>query len=225
MISVLVLVSALDEESGIRLTLSEIKQYLPESKLIVIDGNSVDKTVNVAKNYGADILFQKGKGKGDAIACGIESIKCNIDYIVFTDADYTYPAKYIPNMIKILNDNPNVGMVCGNRFNSQLDVASMKYFYFGNKLIAHMHNALNGVSLNDPLTGLRAMRWDVLKEWKPISNGFDIEVELNRYIEKKGYDIKEVEITYRERVGKKKLRARHALPIVKRIISEFIIKS
>ena len=76
-----------------------------------------------------------------------------------TDADYTYLAEYIPKMIQILEKNPEVGMVCGNRFNSHLHLGAMRNsFYFGNRVLAFTHNLLNGVALRDPLKGLRVIR-------------------------------------------------------------------
>ena len=221
--SVLILVAALNEEEGIRRTLSELKHYLPDSKLLVVDGNSADGTVHAAKNQGADVLFQRGKGKGDAILYGLENVNYDFDYIIFTDADYTYPAEYIPRMIEIMEADPEIGMVCGNRFNSHLDVSAMRYFlYFGNRLIASVHNLLNGVELQDPLTGLRVVRWDILKNWRPKSVGFDVEVELNHHVERRGYKIAEIEVPYRERIGVKKLKIRHGATIIKRILSESV---
>ena len=221
--SVLVLVAALDEEEGIRRTLAELKHYLPDSKLLVVDGNSADGTVHAAKNQGADVIFQRGKGKGDAISYGLESVNSDFDYVILTDADYTYPAEYIPRMIETLEADPEIGMVCGNRFNSHLDVSAMRYFlYFGNRLIASVHNLLNGVELQDPLTGLRVVRWDILKNWRPKSVGFDVEVELNHHVERRGYKIAEIEVPYRERIGVKKLKIRHGATIIKRILSESV---
>ena len=36
-----------------------------------------------------------------------------------------------------------------------------------------------GFQLNDPLTGLRVIRNDLLNDWQPKSKGFGIETELN----------------------------------------------
>jgi glycosyltransferase involved in cell wall biosynthesis len=219
--STLVLVAALNEENGIRLTLAELKRYLADSHFLVVDGHSWDRTVHVAKSMGADVLCQEGKGKGDAIAYGLRHLDRDFDYVVLTDADYTYPAEYVPQMIDFLEENPRVGMVCGNRFNSHLRIGAMRdSFYFGNRVIAFAHNVLNGVTLRDPLTGLRVVRWDIMKNWRPKSDGFDIEVELNHHVERKGYGIAEVEIAYRERVGEKKLKLKHGITILKRIFSE-----
>ncbi|MCW4003147.1 MAG: glycosyltransferase family 2 protein [Candidatus Bathyarchaeota archaeon] len=216
-----IILAALNEEQGIAYTITELKAYLNNPRILVVDGNSRDNTVHVAKNLGADVVFQEGTGKGDAIGLGLKCMDTNVEYIVLSDADYTYPAKHIPQMIKILEKNPRIGMVCGNRFNSEFPLTGMKgIFHIGNKLIATAHTILTGMSLNDPLTGLRVIRADLLRNWNPLSKDFDIEVELNNYIEKTGFETIEIPIAYRPRLGEKKLKMKHGLLILKRIISE-----
>jgi glycosyltransferase involved in cell wall biosynthesis len=219
--SVLVMIAALNEEEGIGPTLAELGNVLKKPKYLVIDGNSTDRTIEIAKERGAEILFQKGIGKGDALAHAIGSVDSDIKYVVFTDADFSYPAEYLTKMIQILDENPEVGMVTGNRFNSHLRLSSMKSpFYVGNRFLAWAQLLLNGVSLRDPLTGLRVIRWKILKNWKPKSKGFDIEAEVNHLVEKQGYQTIEIPIKYRDRLGEKKLKLRHGFSILKRIISE-----
>lgn len=221
--STLVLIPTLNEEIGIGLTISEFKSVDKDLSFLVVDGNSSDNTVHAAKSLGADVIFQQGKGKGDAIDFAIRNVSTNPLYIIMADADYTYPAEYFPKMIKILEENPNVGMVCGNRFNSHTEIGALRdVFYFGNRLIALTHDWLNGVSMRDPLTGLRAIRWEILKDWTPKSDGFDIEVELNYYIKSNGYEIEEIEIPYRKRIGEKKLKLRDGFSIMKRIINQTV---
>ena len=216
-----VIIAALNEESGIGKTINELTDNLPANRLLVVDGNSHDRTVEVAKNSGATILFQDGTGKGDAIAKALEHIDSDVKYIVLTDADFTYPAEYVPKMIEILERNPKVGMVCGNRFNQRLDRKLFRgSFYFGNKLIAFAHNLLNGVNMHDPLTGLRVMRAGILRNVMIKAKGFDIEVELNHCVERLGFKIVELPIKYRKRIGEKKLKLTHGATILKRILLE-----
>ncbi len=216
-----VIIAALNEEEGIGLTIAELLDTLWYPRVIVVDGRSTDRTVEIAKNMGAEIYFQNGLGKGDALAKAIEKVDSESDYVVLTDADYTYPAEYIPEMIHILETNPSAGMVCGNRFTSELRLGDMHdLLYFGNRIIAFTHNLLNGVMLEDPLTGLRVLRTEIFKSWIVKSKGFDIEVELNHHVERKGFGIMEVPINYRERLGQKKLRIRDGAKILKRIILE-----
>ena len=218
-----IVIAALNEEQGIGLTIAELSENVQAQRILVVDGNSRDKTVQIAKDHGADILLQDGTGKGDAISKAVAHIDSNIDYVVLTDADYTYPAEYVPAMIGILERNPNVGMVCGNRFSKKTEENALRSsFYFGNKLLAFAHTLLNGVALTDPLTGLRVIRAEVLRNWAVKSKGFDIEVELNHQVERKGFKTVEVPIRYRQRLGEKKLKIKHGATILKRILLESI---
>ena len=222
--SIQLVVAALNEEEGIGLTLTEFLGNLNFSNVIVVDGHSKDRTVEIAKNLGAEIAFQNGFGKGNAIAKALERIDWSSKYVVLTDADYTYPSEYVPEMIEILERNPQVGMVCGNRFNGDIDPKAVRgSFYFGNKLLSFTHNLLNGISMHDPLTGLRVIRTELLRDWIVKSQGFDIEVELNSRVEREGYAIIEVPITYRQRLGEKKLKAKHGATILKRILQEAML--
>ena len=219
--SIIVIVAAYNEEGGVGPTLAELKEILDDPFYLVADGNSTDRTVEIAKELGADVFIQEGRGKGNAISQAIDRIHYDPEYVVLTDADFTYPAKYVLDMIRIMKERPNVGMVTGNRFNHLLTVAAMNNpFYIGNRLLAVTQRVLNGVDMNDPLTGLRVVRWEILKGWKPKSKGFDIEAELNHQVERRGYQIVEVSIPYRERLGEKKLKLRHGFSIFKRIMAE-----
>jgi dolichol-phosphate hexosyltransferase len=216
-----IVIAARNEEEGVGPTISELLHYLGDCRVLVVDGWSTDKTVELAKNLGANIAFQDGRGKGDAILKAIGCLDYSADYVVITDADFTYPAEYVPEMIRILKDNPKIGMVCGNRFNGSVDKAALhNLFYLGNRLLAFSHNVMNGIQLADPLTGLRVVRTQILRDWKVKSKGFDIEVELNHLVERKGFGIVEIPIQYRQRLGEKKLKARHGAEILKRILLE-----
>ncbi|MGO8805543.1 MAG: glycosyltransferase family 2 protein [Candidatus Bathyarchaeia archaeon] len=216
-----VVIAALNEEKGIGLTISELNHTLKCPKILVVDGKSTDRTVEEAKNMGAHVVLQDGLGKGDAIAKAIENLDLTVDYVVITDADYTYPAEYVPKMIQVLEANPDVGMVCGSRLSGYADLTgSNRVFYFGNRLIAFAHNFFNGIQLADPLTGLRVVRAEILRNWKVKSKGFDVEVELNHHVTCEGFAIAEVPIKYRERLGEKKLGFKNGAEILKRIMLE-----
>ncbi len=219
--SVSVVIATLNEEEGIGPTIGELQKVLPNPYLIVVDGNSVDRTIEIAKNMGADVMLQEGKGKGDAMFQGFSQLSSKVPYIVFTDADYTYPAEFVPKMIEVLEQNPKIGMVIGNRFKGENQSKSpTNPFYLGNKLLALAQLVMNGVHLGDPLSGLRVVRSEVLDGWHPKSKGFDVEAEMNAIVGRKGYKIVEVPIDYRDRLGEKKLKLRHGLGIMRRILAE-----
>ena len=57
--SVLVIIAALNEEEGIGPSLAELREVLEDSRYLVVDGNSTDKTVQVAKEMGAEVVMQE----------------------------------------------------------------------------------------------------------------------------------------------------------------------
>jgi len=65
-----VIVAALNEEEGMGLTLVDMLRYVKAKNVLVIDGHSSDRTVEVAKDMGAQVLVQDRIGKGDALKSG-----------------------------------------------------------------------------------------------------------------------------------------------------------
>jgi len=217
-----VVIAALNEEDGIGPTINELQTLLDYPYILVVDGKSTDRTVDVAKSLGATVILQDKSGKGDALAKGLKYLDSMADYIVFTDADFTYPAEHLLEMFAVIEQDRKVGMVIGNRFkgemNSQKSLTNA--FYLGNRLLAFAQHAVNGIKLEDPLSGLRIVRKGILEDWKPKSRGFDVEAEMNYRVEQKGFKIVEIPINYRNRIGEKKLKLRHGFAILKRIVSE-----
>jgi glycosyltransferase involved in cell wall biosynthesis len=219
--SLLVLVAALNEEEGIGPTLEELLNHITNYHVLVVDGFSKDKTPEIARKLGAQVVYREPKGKGDALGHALSRVTGEYDYVVLIDADYTYPGEFVPHMIAAIEENPEVGMICGNRFNTQYRTEWINdMFYMGNRVLGFTHNLLNGVEMKDPLSGLRVVRWNILKNWKPRSKGFDIEVEMNHLVERQGYEIKEIDIPYRKRLGEKKLKARHGFQILRRMVAD-----
>jgi glycosyltransferase involved in cell wall biosynthesis len=69
--SLAVVLAAYNEEEGIAPTLYELKEVFAEANLVVVDGKSTDRTIELAKDLGAQVLIQKVKGKGNAISEGL----------------------------------------------------------------------------------------------------------------------------------------------------------
>src|SRR5665647_3974368 len=67
-----VFIAALNEEEGVGATISELSENVYVNRILLIDGHSNDRTVDIAKECGAEIFFQDGKGKGDALAKAVQ---------------------------------------------------------------------------------------------------------------------------------------------------------
>ena len=84
----------------------------------------------------------------------------------------------------------------------------------------HLYEIFKSFSAHARATGLRVVRWRILKSWEPRSKGFDVEAEMNHIVERRGYKTVEIPIQYRSRLGEKKLKLRHGFTILRRIVSE-----
>src|ERR1035437_2301972 len=61
------IIAALNEAPGIGLTIAEMRDTLGEIPVLVVDGRSNDRTVEIAKNLDAKVIYQDGIGKRDAL--------------------------------------------------------------------------------------------------------------------------------------------------------------
>jgi len=89
-----IVVPARNEEE----TIGEVLQLLQNmtDDLIVIDGHSSDETAAIAEQYGARVLQDNGRGKGDAVRVGLATARHPIT--VFIDADGSHDPKDIPTL-------------------------------------------------------------------------------------------------------------------------------
>ena len=218
---VVVVMPAYREPRGVGLVIEELRKTVGTG-IVVVYRPDGDATEALVRARGVPIIRQEGRGKGDAVRLGLEFVRQNFaqtHYIGLIDADGTYPSAAVEPMREILEHNPSVGMVIAHRDNVANNGFSSHAFAFGNHLLAWLHRVLNKVSVRDPLSGLRLVRAELLKDWHPRSRGFDIECELNDYIHNvKRAEIGEVNITYRPRTGEKKLGLRHGAVILTRMV-------
>ena len=92
---------------------------------VVIDDGSTDRTAEVAKAHGADMVVQLANNKGLAVAfqAGLDaSLQLGADVIVNTDADNQYAASDIPRLVEPIC-NGEADLVVGTR-----DIANHEEF-------------------------------------------------------------------------------------------------
>jgi glycosyltransferase involved in cell wall biosynthesis len=191
---VTVLLPALNESGAIGKTIDEIRKhgYL---KIIVVDNSSKDDTALVAIEHGARLLNCETRGKGNAVKFGIAQIKT--PYIVMIDADYTYPAKYINDIVELLEDYDVVMAERHIRLDNSMPLANL----LGNRALSLCASILYWFWTSDLCTGMWGFRSGVLDKFDIVSPHFNLEADLFTNARKNKCRIARIPIAYRSRSG------------------------
>ncbi len=205
--SICIILPTLNEEEAIGKVIDEIpleslKKEGYQVEVLVVDGGSTDRTVKIAESKGARVLIEKRRGKGRGMRTALEMVKA--DFIFMFDADFTYPATYIPEMLAMLCLGAPV--VLGSRLKGERDKGAISPLnVVGNRLLTWLANILYRTKISDLCTGYWGLKGEIVQDLKLTANGFQFEAELFSELSKKGYAIAEVPIYYRRREGKAKL--------------------
>jgi len=186
--------------------------------VLVVDGNSTDETVRLAKRAGAQVILQKTRGKGVAMKEGAEAVKSEI--CVFIDGDGTYLPTEVDRVVKpILEDKAD--MVIGSRFEGEIEKGAITWINrLGNKIFNFIIRRSTGAKITDMLSGYRAIKGKCLDELVLLSKNFEIETEITLESYMNGQRIMEVPVTYKKRIGtRSKLRPfRDGIKILRSIL-------
>jgi glycosyltransferase involved in cell wall biosynthesis len=175
-------------------------------EIIIVDGDSKDKTREIARNKGAKIIVEKRKGYGRAYKTGMP--QASGDIIVTGDADATYPFDRIHEYIQLLIDE-DLDFINTDRF-SELKHGSMsaKHF-FGNTILNVGLRVLFLINIKDSQSGMWIFKKSALDKVQPIedfNNGmpFSEEIKIEMF-SNKNVKSKEIPSALYQREGEVKL--------------------
>lgn len=185
--------------------------HLARLDLIVVDDGSKDGTREILRALAAKhrdrityVEHPENRGKGGAVATGIELARGDVTVIQDADLEYN-PQDLAKILVPFVRDQADA--VFGSRFLVG-DYRRVLYFRhtLGNKLLTGICNVLTDLNLSDMETCYKAVRTPLLKSIPIRSNDFRIEPELTFKLKKRGARIFEVPISYAGRTyeeGKK----------------------
>jgi len=215
-------IPAKNEEEGIEKIIKNVSRFVDE--VLVVDGHSKDKTRQIAKECGAKVVLDGGKGKGDGIRTGIRKAKGDI--IVFIDADGSHNPKDIPKLIKPIK-NGEADLVVASRAKGGSDEVRLDldglFRQIGSEIAAILVNFRWRANLTDIQNGFRAIRRKTALALKLESDGFEIEEEMIMKCLKRGVRIMEVAgHEYQRRWGVSKLPTTQAWRFLLRLFKELL---
>ncbi|NAZ88525.1 glycosyltransferase family 2 protein, partial [Kineococcus indalonis] len=183
--------------------LPHVFALLPEvHEVIVVDGRSVDGTVEAARRLRPDVrvVLQNRRGKGNALACGFAAVTG--DVVVMLDADGSADPREIPRFVEALTSGAHFAK--GSRFLSgggSDDITLLRRA--GNGVLNRLANTLFRTRYTDLCYGYNAFWASCLpvleldaageavdeRRW---GDGFEIETLINTRIAKARLSIREV---------------------------------
>jgi glycosyltransferase involved in cell wall biosynthesis len=184
-----------DEREAVGPVLAAIEDATDGRAEVVVVDSSSDGTAAVAREAGARVIEQAPRGYGVALLTGLRAAEGEV--LITTDCDGTYPLERVPDLLALLNDGWDV--VGGDRL--YWGAAAMpRLNRLGNAGFALLASALLGARVHDATTGMRAYRREVIEsiEWTE-NTGLSAELLLRPLA--RGYDVREIPIEYRDRLG------------------------
>jgi hypothetical protein len=184
-----VVVPAMNEERNIGQVLKRLPDDLHE--VILVDGNSKDKTIEAAEAAypGIRVLTQGGRGKGDAFRTGFAAVTGNL--VVMLDADGSADPAEIPRFLEALEAGADFAK--GSRFlegGGSADITKLRSL--GNTLLSGTANLLHGTRFTDLCYGYNAFWARCLPFISLDAPGFEVETLINLRIAGAGMKITEV---------------------------------
>lgn len=217
--TVSVVIPTLNEAANLPHVLAAVPDWVRE--IIIVDGNSSDGTVAVAKGLRPEtkVLRQVGRGKGNAMAAG-----CGVatgDIIVLIDADGSTDAREIPLFVSALAAGADFAK--GSRFahgGGSSDITWVRRL--GNRMLDGLVNRIYGTRFTDLCYGYNAF-WAVHRDAIVVGwEGFEVEALMNVRAAKAGLRIQEIPSYEHSRIhGASNLRAlRDGWRVLKVIVRE-----
>ncbi|MBW1807139.1 MAG: glycosyltransferase [Deltaproteobacteria bacterium] len=208
-----VVIPALNEENGIGEVLRRLFEAgacvtrdfpsVGEVEIMVVDDGSTDRTAEVAEAVeGVKVLkLAKNLGYGGALKAGFAEARGN--WLVFLDADGTYPPEFLVDLVKAMLES-DADIILGSRMSgadSQMPVVRRA----GNLFFARLLSWITGRTISDTASGMRIFKKSVLERLGRLPDGLDLTPAMSTAALHERMDIREIPMAYEERAGASKL--------------------
>ncbi|MGW5739372.1 MULTISPECIES: glycosyltransferase family 2 protein [Streptomyces] len=184
-----VVIPAMNEAENLPYVFKTLPDWIHE--VVLVDGNSTDDTVAVARELWPDVkvVRQLGKGKGDALITGFEA--CTGDIIVMVDADGSADGHEIVSYVSALVSGADFAK--GSRFangGATDDMTPIRKL--GNHVLCSVVNAKFGARYTDLCYGYNAFWKHCLDKIELDCTGFEVETLMNIRVVKAGLKVQEI---------------------------------
>jgi len=205
-----VIMPALNEAGSITevvkgIPVDELARRGYETEILVVDNGSEDNTRELAVSAGACVVEEPKRGYGNAYRRGFQA--ANGEIICTLDADCSYPAEVLPDLIDRLIAE-DLDFITTNRFAYLYDGIMPPLNRFGNHVLSLTSRLFFGLPFRDSQSGMWVFRPELLQRMRLEATGMALsqEIKIEAACRLKAH-CAEVPINYGYRRGTPKLRA------------------
>jgi glycosyltransferase involved in cell wall biosynthesis len=202
-----IVIPALNEEDALPSVLAEvnaIRERAGVRHVVVADNGSTDRTAEVARQHGAQVVHEPERGYGAACLKALAWLRRDPpDVVVFLDGDHADDASELPALLEPLVDG-RAEMVLGSRVRGAESGALTPQQRVGNAVACAALGLLYGARYTD-LGPFRAIRWATLEGLGMRDRNYGWTVEMQIKAAQQGVRHAEVPVRYRARIGTSKV--------------------
>ena len=225
----LVFIPAWNEEENLPAVLDGLRRTIPDADVLVVDDGSTDRTADVAREHGADVLsLGANRGLRVGIAAGYRwALEHGYAYCGRVDADGQHPAYELARLLALVRED-RCDVAVGSRFVSGDGYAAYRYRpsparSFGTALLRRAMKLVLRRPFGDATSGLYAVNAKALPLLADTFVSGAPEVEALIRVAGAGLRLEEVPVTMDVRAGgESKLRGSKAVRLVITVVGTLV---
>jgi glycosyltransferase involved in cell wall biosynthesis len=225
----LVFIPAWNEEENLAAVIDDLREELPQVDVLVVDDGSTDRTADVARANGAEVLsFPSNRGLPAGIAAGYAwAHEHGYSYCGRVDADGQHPAAELARLLALVKAD-SCDVAVGSRFVSGDGYEPYRYKpdparRLGTALLRRSMALVLRRPFGDATSGLYAVNKKALPLLARPFTTEAPEVEALIRIVDAGLRLKEVPVNMAARAGgESKLRGRKAVKVVLTVVGTLV---
>ncbi len=166
--------------------------------VVLVDDNSTDNTVEVAKSIGINHVIKHDQNKGyggNQKSCYNKALEIGADIVIMVHPDYQYTPLLIPSITHIMANELYPVVLCSRILGKGALKGGMPmYKYIANRFLTLTQNILIGQKLSEYHTGYRAFTKEVLEsiDYMANSDDFVFDNQMLSQIFYAGFEIGEI---------------------------------
>ncbi len=197
------IILTLNEIEGVR-TLYDRIPFDAADECFVVDGGSVDGTMEFFKERGIRVVPQEIKGRGEAFRIAVKEAKG--DYLIFFSPDGNEDPSDIPKLIELLTNGYDIAIA--SRFlpdsRNEEDDLLFPWRAWANRTFTYIANIIWNTNRNyitDTINGYRAIKKEAFNKLNIDAPGFVIEYQMSIRAMKSGLKVVEIPTIEGQRIG------------------------